>query len=391
MTYVQGDAGFGLYVHWPYCARVCPYCDFNVYAAKNRDSAPLLAAILADISAHRAAFAELARPFDSVFLGGGTPSLLQAAELAAIVSAARSAFGLAHDAEITLEANPLDVLGGDIAGWQAAGVNRLSIGLQALEPAALAFLGRDHCADEGRRAVAAGLSRFANTSIDLIYARPGQTPAQWAGELQAALDLGAPHLSLYELTIAEKTAFGRRAARGELIEMDEDQQATLYELTQDVTAQAGLPAYEISNHAAGKAFRSRHNMIYWAAGDWIGVGPGAHGRLSTQAGRLATCAHRRPHEYIAALQEAPHQPAHAEREPLSGSQAAMEALSLGLRPVQGLELARIAALAGRPLDAAVIDDLQDMGLLDQHDGRIALSAAGRLLADRIAAQLAQVL
>ena len=385
MTATEQRHGFGLYVHWPYCARICPYCDFNVYAAKARDTAPLLEAICADIRAHRRVFPELEDPLDSVFLGGGTPSLLEPRDMAAIIEAAHATFGLRQDAEITLEANPGDVVAADLTAWRAAGVNRLSIGVQSLDDEALAFLGRDHDAACARTAVERALSAFPSVSIDLIYARPGQSPHDWQRELRDALALGAPHLSLYELTIAERTVFEKRVQRGELVPMPDDDQAALYELTQDVTEAAGLPAYEISNHAAGAWHRSVHNMVYWQAGDWIGVGPGAHGRLSTRQGRIASLAHRRPEEYAAAA--ASGAPAWATQDVLSAIDTAREALAMGLRVDAGVDLARIETLAGRALDAGALARMQALGLISRDAGRVRLTREGRLLADRVSAEI----
>ncbi|MFN3312657.1 MAG: radical SAM family heme chaperone HemW, partial [Hyphomonas sp.] len=254
--------GFGLYVHWPYCARICPYCDFNVYAAKDRASAPLVQAIISDIHVHRDRLPQHGA-LDTLYFGGGTPALLAAADLAAILEAAERAFGIKPGAEVTLEANPNDVLRADLAGLKQAGVTRLSIGVQSLRDSALAFLGRDHDALAGEQAVKKALKVFTSVSFDLIYARPGQSPANWDTELMDALALGAPHLSLYELTFEAKTAFGQAARRGDMTPMGDDAQADLYELTQALTASAGLPAYEVSNHAASQDHQSRHNLTYW--------------------------------------------------------------------------------------------------------------------------------
>ncbi|MCF6329463.1 MAG: radical SAM family heme chaperone HemW, partial [Henriciella sp.] len=269
--HVGPQYGFGLYVHWPYCARICPYCDFNVYAAKERDTAPLASAICEDIERHRKALPDHPA-LDSLFLGGGTPSLLSPAQIEAIIGVAQAQFGLKPEAEVTLEANPNDVLRDDLGAWASAGVNRLSIGVQALNDEALGFLGRDHNSAQARKAVALAAQYFNNYSIDLIYALPGQSLSGWQVELSQALSLGAPHLSLYELTIAERTAFGMRAARGELVAMPDEAQADLYEATQAICDAAGLPAYEVSNHARAPRYQSVHNHIYWNSGDWIGVG-----------------------------------------------------------------------------------------------------------------------
>lgn len=376
------DYGFGLYIHWPYCSKVCPYCDFNVYAAKDRDSAPLVNAILADLARHREALAGHPK-LTSIYFGGGTPSLLSSAEIGGLIRAADDAFGVEADVEITLEANPNDVLKSDLQGWTAAGVNRLSIGLQSLKDEALRFLGRDHDAASARRAIELAAQHIPNHSIDLIYARPGQSEDAWAAELTDALALGAPHLSLYELTIEERTAFGKRAARGDLIPMPDDDQADLYELTQEICNAHGLPAYEVSNHAASKAHRSQHNLTYWRGGDWIGLGPGAHGRLTVEGRRLATLGPLRPDAYRTTISKT----ADLGSEPLSPIDTARELLALGLRPSEGFDPARIETLTGTPLDKRILDDLVDTGLVHRPESRIALTPEGRLLADRIVAEL----
>ena len=337
--------GFGLYVHWPYCAKICPYCDFNVYAAKARHTGPLLEAICNDIQRQHEQLPQHP-PLTSIFLGGGTPSLLKPSEMATIIDTAQRSFGLNAGAEITLEANPNDVLTRDLAGWRAAGVNRLSVGVQSLNDEALAFLGRDHDSAKARAAITAVQAQFDNHSVDLIYALPGQSIATWQAELNAVLDLGAPHLSLYELTIAERTAFGRRAERGELVPLPDDDQADLYEVTQAICDTAGLPAYEVSNHARAPRYQSVHNQIYWDSGDWIGVGPGAHGRLTIDGKRLSTEAARRPADYIDA-------PGTAMIE-LSQADTALELLAMGLRPASGLDLRRYSALNGKSPDAATL-------------------------------------
>lgn len=371
--------GFGLYVHWPYCTKICPYCDFNVYAAKDRDNSALVRAISEDLSRH-ARLLEGHPKLGSIYFGGGTPSLMAPTDIAALIAQAETLFGLEPGAEITLEANPNDVLAGDVAAWAAIGVNRLSIGLQSLDDEALAFLGRDHDAASAREAVERAARHIPNHSIDLIYARPGQSPADWEAELSAALALGAPHLSLYELTIEERTAFGRRAARGDLVPMPDDDQADLYELTTAITDAHGLPAYEVSNHARSPETRSHHNLTYWRGGDWIGLGPGAHGRLSVGGQRLATLAPLRPDAYVQAGQIA--------SEPLSPLDTARELLALGLRPAEGLDMTRIEALTGAPLPADRLQEFAAAGLVTGTGSRIALTPSGRLLADRISSGLA---
>jgi oxygen-independent coproporphyrinogen-3 oxidase len=375
MAEVGPDFGFGLYIHWPYCARICPYCDFNVYAAKDRGTTPLIAAIIEDLLRHRARLPDHPA-LDSVFFGGGTPSLLSGREMAAILTQVNDAFGIADGAEITLEANPNDVAASSPSEWQAAGINRVSLGVQSLDDAALHFLGRDHDRAQALTAVDAVAGVFDNHSIDLIYARPDQAPEAWDAELKQVLALGAPHLSLYELTIEARTAFGKRAARGELVPMEDDAQADLYELTQSICDAAGLPAYEVSNHARGPAYESRHNHIYWASGDWIGLGPGAHGRLTRNGVRLATEAARRPAEYQANAGGIETQ--------LSQTDTAREFLAMALRPTKGLDLARFAHLFGAPPDAETLRDLVANGLATFDDETLRLTVSGRLMADHIA-------
>ncbi len=385
MTVFGPDYGFGLYVHWPYCSKICPYCDFNVYAAKDRDNAPLIDAILKDISAHHQRFGGAHR-LDTIYFGGGTPSLLLAGDIARIINHAQSLYGLGEKSEITLEANPNDLLGADLKSLHDAGVNRLSIGVQSLRDDALAFLGRDHDARTAVQAIESALPLFRSISIDLIYARPGQSSEDWSNELNDALQLGAPHLSLYELTIEERTAFGRRAARGDLVPMEDDAQADLYELTEDITRSAGLLAYEISNYAASPDYQSQHNLIYWRGGDWIGVGPGAHGRMSDGNARFALEAPRRPADYVSAL-ESPGTFAALETA-LSPLDAARELLAMGLRPAEGIDRHRVESLTGCSLDSELVERFEGAGWLTQNGPVLALTRAGRLLADRIAAELA---
>ena len=379
MRAVGPEYGFGLYVHWPYCARICPYCDFNVYTAKDRDTAPLLDAIIADIRTTHARLSDHPK-LDSIFLGGGTPSLLTRREMAQLIEAAESTFGLQANAEITLEANPNDILTGHPESWATAGVNRLSIGVQSLDDAALSFLGRDHTAESALRAIETAQNTFDNHSIDLIYARPGQTLSEWSQELERVLRLGAPHLSLYELTIEERTAFGKRAARGDLVPMADDDQADLYELTQTLCEAHGLPAYEVSNHARSETYESRHNHIYWASGDWIGVGPGAHGRLTIGDTRYTTEAARRPSDYIARTGD--------EATSLSQQGTAREYLAMALRPTSGLDLTRFRMLFERDADPETVTHLVETGQAVRDGQRLKLTAQGRLIADNIASLLA---
>jgi oxygen-independent coproporphyrinogen-3 oxidase len=370
-------SGFGIYVHWPYCAAICPYCDFNVYRARGADNAPLLEAIEADLAAHAARFSP--RKAQSLFLGGGTPSLLKGQEIARLIEAARKSFGLTADCEITLEANPEDAA--SFAEQAAAGVNRFSIGAQAFDDAALKALGRYHDSASALRAVEAAASTGQRVSLDLIYAREGQSADAWRAELQQALTLPVEHVSLYQLTIEPDTAFAWRVERGQLSPPDQDEAATLYELTQEICAAAGFAAYEISNHARGESAQARHNLIYWRNGDWVGVGPGAHGRVTHDGTRVALEAQRRPADYIDAVRE--HGVGWITETRLTGEEAADELLIMGLRTHEGVE-----AVRGRALNASAVAWLVEQGFITDKGGRIRLAQSGRIVANTIAAELA---
>jgi oxygen-independent coproporphyrinogen-3 oxidase len=376
------EDGFGIYVHWPYCAAICPYCDFNVYRACGADNAPLIAAIAADMAAHSARFGK--REAQSLFFGGGTPSLLCGDEIAQLVDAASSAFTLASDCEITLEANPEDAA--LFAEHAAAGINRFSIGAQALDDAALKALGRRHDAASAIRAVEAAAFTGERVSLDLIYAREGQNVGAWSAELTRALALPVEHVSLYQLTIEPETAFARRVGRGQLVVPDDDLGASLYEATQEVADAAGFPAYEISNHARDAKARARHNLLYWRSADWIGVGPGAHGRVTHEGPRLALEAQRRPADYVDAVRE--NGIGWIEETTLTGEERADEMLIMGLRTDEGIDAQRVAELRGRQLNAAAMDWLVSEGLLLRAGERLVLTRRGRVLANKIAAELA---
>lgn len=375
-------SGFGIYVHWPYCAAICPYCDFNVYRARGAANAPLLQAIAGDLAAHAARFGR--RTAQSVFFGGGTPSLLRGEEIAFLLDAARRAFSLSSDCEITLEANPEDHA--LFAEQAAAGINRFSIGAQAFDDAALKALGRRHDAAASLRAAEAAAATGKRVSLDLIYAREGQSVEAWAEELRRALALPIEHASLYQLTIEPRTAFARRAARGQLQPPDNEAAAALYEATQEVCEAAGFPAYEISNHARAPAARSTHNLIYWRSGDWIGIGPGAHGRVTHQGARLALEAQRRPADYIDAVRE--NGIGLIEEAALSAEEHADEILLMGLRTEEGVEIARVETLRGRPLNRDALNWLIEQQLVAADAAHIRLTRAGRALANRIVAELA---
>lgn len=366
----------GVYVHWPYCARICPYCDFNVVRDRGRgeEQEALARAIVRDLTAQRALTGP--RRLVSVFFGGGTPSLMDAAFVAAIVDTATDLWSADPGLEVSLEANPTDAEAGRFAGFAAAGVNRLSLGLQSLDDEALRFLGRNHDAGQARRAAEKAAAVFPRLSLDLIYARPGQTAAAWRGELEAALALGPEHISPYQLTIEAGTAFDRAVGRGVLTPTGEDLGAELFDTTQAVLEAHGFDAYEVSNHARGAAARSRHNLVYWRGEDYVGVGPGAHGRLTLE-GRVATTAPKKIGDYIDGVG--------FEREALTPREAAEERLLLGLRIDDGVGLDEVAALRLTPVS---VRHLVEAGLLADDPARLRATRAGRLVLDRLTAELA---
>lgn len=373
-----GDA-VAVYVHWPYCARLCPYCDFNVVRDRGwrEEQAVLVEAILCDLSTQAAVLGP--RPLASIFLGGGTPSLMRPEDVAAIIARIRAVFRVAAPVEITLEANPTDAEAVHFAALRDAGVNRLSLGVQSLDDAELAFLGRNHSAAEARRAIAVAAAIFERLSIDLIYGLPGQTVTTWRAAIAHALTLGFEHVSPYQLTIAPGTAFEREARRGGLVPPDEDTAADLYEATQALLESAGFEAYEISNHARDVAARSAHNLHVWRGGDYVGVGPGAHGRLTLDGVRTATVAHRRIGDYVQGV---------AGGDPWSGRQsletraAAEESVLLGLRTVEGVTLETLTSL-GLSRDAAPLADLVAEGFLSVTAGRVSATRSGRPVLDAV--------
>ena len=366
----------GVYVHWPYCARICPYCDFNVVRdrGKTGEQEALARAIVGDL--HRWRDETGPRRLASVFFGGGTPSLMDPAFVAAVIDTATELWSSAPDLEVSLEANPTDAEAGRFAAFADAGVNRLSLGVQSLDDEALAFLGRNHDAASARRAAEKARAAFPRLSLDLIYARPGQTPAAWAAELEAALALGPEHVSPYQLTIEAGTAFDRAVRRRTFTPPDADAGAELFETTQQVLEGAGFDAYEVSNHAKGEAARSRHNLVYWRGWDYLGVGPGAHGRVTLDGGRIATTAARGIADYIGGA---------GERETLTAREAAEERLLLGLRIDDGVAFDEVAALGLQP---AKVRDLIDAGLLAEDSQRLRATRQGRLVLDRLTAELA---
>jgi putative oxygen-independent coproporphyrinogen III oxidase len=367
----------GVYVHWPYCARICPYCDFNVVRdrGKAEEQEALARAIARDLTAQRALTGP--RRLVSVFFGGGTPSLMDPAFVAAILDTATELWSAEPGLEVSLEANPTDAEAGRFAAFADAGVNRLSLGLQSLDDEALAFLGRNHDAAAARRAAEKARSAFDRLSLDLIYARPGQSVDAWRTELEAALALGPEHLSPYQLTIETGTAFHRAVGRGGFTPTGEDLGAELFEVTQEVLEAHGFDAYEVSNHARGEAARSRHNLVYWRGEDYIGVGPGAHGRLTLDGARTATTAARKIGDYIEGVG--------SERETLTPRQAAEERLLLGLRIDDGVGFEEVEALG---LSPSKVRDLVETGLLVDDPQRLRATRAGRLVLDRLTAELA---
>lgn len=371
----------GVYVHWPYCAKICPYCDFNVYRVRRAEEPAALArAILEDLAAQR----ELTGPRSlvSVFFGGGTPSLMEPDWAGEIVAAAKRLWAPAADLEVSLEANPTDAEAARFEAFAAAGVTRLSLGLQALDDASLAFLGRNHDAATARRAAQGAARAFPRLSLDLIYARPGQTAETWAAELRQTVDLGAEHLSPYQLTIEAGTAFDRAVRRGRFTPADPELGAQLFETTQETLEALGFSAYEVSNHARGDAARSRHNLVYWRGWDYVGGGPGAHGRITRDGLRHATLGEMRPADYLARV--AAGGTGFAALEPLSARDAAEERVLSGLRIEDGVPRAELAAL---DLDPALIARLVELGLLADDPERLRATPAGRLVLDALTAEL----
>lgn len=367
-----------LYVHWPFCVSKCPYCDFNSHVRDSVDAQAWQRALLCDLE-HEAELTG-GRPLSSIFFGGGTPSLMPPAIVAALIETAEKRWGFTPDIEITLEANPNSVEAARFGDLAAAGVNRVSLGLQALDNAALHFLGRAHDVDEGLAALDTAQRVFDRVSFDLIYARPEQSESDWEAELAHALSFGTGHLSLYQLTIEPGTRFATLVAQGKLAPPDPDHGATLYELTQAMTGAAGIPAYEISNHARSGQ-ESRHNLTYWRYGDYVGIGPGAHGRRRG----YATLRHKKPENWMGAVDRNGH--GLQSEDLLPPDDKAREALLMGLRLGEGVSLSRIAALSGigvdRLVDDRAITQLSGLGLIHRMDDRLRVAPAGMLLLDAI--------
>lgn len=374
--------GFGVYVHWPFCKAKCPYCDFNSHVRQSVDQSAWTEAYLAEID--RTAAETGPRAVQSVFFGGGTPSLMEPALVGAILDRIAARWSMSNDAEITLEANPTSVEAERFRGYRDAGVNRLSLGIQALDDTDLHRLGRQHSAAEALAALALARETFPRVSCDLIYARQDQTLAGWQAELAQLLSLGPDHMSLYQLTIEDGTAFGRLFAEGKLRGLpDEDLAAEMYEATEGLCAQAGLLAYEVSNYAQPGS-ESRHNLIYWRMGDYAGIGPGAHGRLTLPHGRFATSTLRSPEAWLAAAAKGNGE---TERELLSDEDRAVEYLMMSLRLAEGSDLSRFVALRGRSLPDDRLNTLIQNGFLTRHGDILATTSTGRLVLNRLLLEL----
>ncbi|HWE48037.1 MAG TPA: radical SAM family heme chaperone HemW [Caulobacteraceae bacterium] len=370
-----------LYIHWPYCARICPYCDFNVVrAGRDADEPRALAdAIIADLEAQAAKIG--ARRLVSIFFGGGTPSLMAPDDASRMIETAKRLFTPADDLEITLEANPTDAEAARFASFAQAGVQRLSLGVQSLNDASLKTLGRNHDAAEARRAADIAKKAFARLSVDLIYALPDQSPDAWRGELEEALAALEPeHVSPYQLTIEAGTAFARAVARGTLVPPDEDTGADLFEATQDVLSAHGFDAYEVSNHARSDAARSRHNLAIWRGAEYVGVGPGAHGRIVVDGARTATRGARRIADYIGRVGETGL--GFDTADVLTGRQVAEERLLLGLRIAEGVPVDALKDLSVA-IEAPKVSALRDAGLIEIDATHLRATASGRLVLNRV--------
>jgi oxygen-independent coproporphyrinogen-3 oxidase len=385
-THPTAGAGFAVYVHWPFCLAKCPYCDFNSHVRHTPpDQARYVAAFRREI-AHRAALVP-GRTVSSIFFGGGTPSLMEGRTVGAILDAIGEHWAVDPNCEVSLEANPTSVEAGRFQDFRAAGVNRVSLGVQALNDADLKALGRMHTTQEALDAVAIARRYFERYSFDLIYARSvEQTPALWRAELELAISHAAEHLSLYQLTIEPETAFEALFRAGKLKVPEHEVSAALYETTQEITAKHGLPVYEISNHARPGA-ECRHNLVYWRYGEYAGIGPGAHGRLVTPDGRMAQSTEKRPETWLDRVER--DGDALVENERLNAEAQGDEYLLMGLRLVEGIDPATFRALAGRELKASRVDSLVDQGLLTYKlGGKLAATPEGALVLDAVVADLA---
>ena len=370
---------FGIYLHWPFCAAKCPYCDFNSHVRETIDEDGWADGVLAELEWIAAQLTNRSA-VETIFFGGGTPSLMRAKSSARILEKIASLWPMANDVEITLEANPASADAARFADYRAAGINRLSLGVQALNDADLKKLGRLHDVLEAKRALKLAMDNFARVSLDLIYARPDQSVSSWRSELKQALSFGTDHLSLYQLTIEPQTPYALLYRSGKLKIPDQDLAADLYETTQELTQAAAMPAYEISNHAR-PGQESRHNLIYWRYGEYAGVGPGAHGRLDVNGRRTATVAIKLPERWRDMVIKTGH--GFAEMTPLSDQEAAQEHLLMNLRLSEGLDLADYQRRWAIRPDSPKIDVLEQQGLLSRRGDHLIVTPAGRLLLNRV--------
>ena len=371
--------GFGLYVHWPFCLSKCPYCDFNSHVREGVDSRAYGSALVRELTCI-ASRLDRRTPLDSIFFGGGTPSLMPGDSVRAVIDAARNLFGFSPSIEITLEANPTSAEAGRFREYREAGVNRVSLGVQALNDNDLRSLGRLHSVAEAMRAVELARGEFDRVSFDLIYARPGQTLDAWKEELEQALAVGCTHYSMYQLTYEEGTPFHAALKRGLMKELDPDLSSSMYEYTQERMEAAGMPAYEISNHAK-PGDESRHNLVYWRYGDYVGIGPGAHGRLELGGERLATETERMPERWLSRVAAEGH--GMTGMEPVARDEQFSEALLMGLRLREGVDLSGLQSRFGKSLHADRVDALVRQDLLRIVGSRLSTTAAGRLVLNAI--------
>lgn len=376
------QGGFGLYIHWPFCEAKCPYCDFNSHVSRSIDQRAWRDAYLSELE--RGAAETQGRVLNAVFFGGGTPSLMDPDVVADVIAAIRRLWPTANDLEITLEANPGSVEADRFAAFRQAGVNRISMGIQALNDADLKRLGRIHTIAEGLAAFDIARTTFDRVSFDLIYGRQNQTLVDWQAELKQALSLAIDHMSLYQLTIEQGTAFGDRYAIGKLRGLPtDDLGADMYAATQDICGEMGMPSYEVSNHARDGA-QSRHNLIYWRYGDYLGIGPGAHGRLTQNGNRFATECFSNPKRWLdASVSGATEKP----RELLTTEDQGSEFLMMGLRLKEGVDLRRYEALAGAPLSTKKITQMQDIGMISRVHDQLFVTDQGFMVLNAILAEL----
>jgi len=381
------DPGFGIYFHWPFCRKKCPYCDFNSHVREAVDQRVWAAALLTELNY----FADRIEPqkVTSIFFGGGTPSLMLPETIAALIDGVKARFDLLSDAEISLEANPTSAEGAHFEGYRAAGVNRLSMGVQSLQDEALAFLGREHSVQEALKTIEMARGIFPNISFDLIYALPGQTVEDWIADLKAALALAGDHISLYQLTIEPNTGFAGSLRRGEFTLPKDEIAEEMYEVTQKICADAGLPSYEISNHARPGA-ECRHNLTYWRYGAYLGIGPGAHGRLPHPKGRLATEQIKKPEIWLKSVQDKGHGSL-LETEVFDPIERAEELLLMGLRLREGVWFSNFEKLVGRPFSRIVSDDnlnrLIEVGFLTKDQDRLLATENGRFVLNSVLGHL----